>query len=308
MSSWNALIASLILLNGLCIAADRFLLNRQKSRLHDLLFTFWLRLDDAKIRNFHHAIASRTYAILRGLTRPWGKPLLGLFAIASLSVTVTMAALTVGAVLDSDSVFALYDFSKVSWQSAAQFGYLFAVNFLFDGLTLFLTMFFLRRIARRGWPLSSLLILGDGLSAAFLAALCAFCIIIWTLWGYGDIWGSGDIVNITGEGLPFLKYARLTFLEAVDLVLPSQLWSYATFDYTVIAYSYTTFFPTVLYLTALLVVVICKPILKVGKAFALFFVEKAVEVDDPKELMAFTLTGTLISTVALLLTAVLAFV
>lgn len=297
MNSWEALVISLTVLNSLCVALDRLFLHRQKSRLQHFLLAYWVRLDDTDIKNLHHAVALKTLSLLRRLARPFNRLSLGLLGIVSLSMAATVIALIVGASLQSEPPFELLDFSSASWHTAGVWSYMFALNLLFDVATLLVTMFLLQRIVHHGVVLGCLFVLSDVAAAAGLGILCAWGVLL-------PYFAFLEDFPIS----PSLHLARATFLAAADFFIPGvQCRYFRIYDYKIVAYAFTTFIPTFVYATALFAAILSKPVLKATKTIFLRLLETAVEASDPKELTVFTLTGVLISAIALVTKAVLSF-
>ncbi len=327
MNNWVVLGAALAVVEGLCLAADRFVLNRHKARLYYFLLSIWVRLDDARIRDFHHVLARRTLQVIGRVARPRGRELLGSAVITGTSFLLTFSAIALGMVAD-EKVWVLWTLGfegREVWRWPAVLG----INLGFDFATVLVTVLILRKVARSGWFRSTFLILTDIITAAALAVACVVVVnaigffgsweahltpsavdeliqeyhqestvlgLVENQEGWVKILEAGDdlvVDYVTGN-----EYRRIVFTRPFPDVVEVRHKVLAVSAMT--AYAATTLIPTAVYLSVLFLVLLAKPILKMARMFTLYFIEKATEVNDPKKLMVFTMTGTLLNVIAVL--------
>jgi len=281
MVAWSVLLPALGLLQGICIALDRFLLNREKVRLYYFLLGVLGKLDDSPARDYPKAVAAGTVRFLTRLAKPRGSYILGILQIVFLSCTLTFVALVVGSLLDPSSWESLESLSfnieyVLNFKDLWQF---LAVNLIFDSLTLLSTAWLLRKLVRGSYRLAVPIIFAD----AVLAVLFAFSCLEMVSLVHAAIWEYDFSLIVVSKSV-----------LAGD-VIPAAL-----------AFASTTLIPTVLYLALLLALLAAKPIVSAGRTLVLCLIKRATEVDDPKELIVFTLTGSLISVCALVIWSAIA--
>ena len=273
------------------VGIDRFLLNRHKGVIHNKLLAMWVWLDDFRIPEFHKFMAEsavRAYRRVMGTKalswRPW------VIALEA-SVLLTLLAIFVGGhvALSDPNIAAAVRVPgppggiNLAWWLLAFVG----VNFIFDVVTVIVTVLILRKIARTN-VLAGVLLITVDLGLAFLFAILC----LRTL-------GVCESVML-GRGLAGGPSISDSYEVVVNtLSLSAGLGS--EYLYGIGLYALTTFIPTGLYLLFLLLLIPARASLYLGKRAVMYFCEKGTEPDDPKDMIVFTLLGTFFSLVGLLL-------
>jgi hypothetical protein len=285
--SWEPLIAALVLVNAICIFLDRYLLNRHKTRIYELLLRLWDRIDETRIIELHRLVASQTAHLLKAFAFPKNHRYRGIIKTALLSAALTCVAFLIGYMLLPDNYFYKNDLSIVIPLAIP-------VNLIFDVSTIVATFFILNSVARKPLRLSLVLMATDVVIAYALACLCLTSLTL--------IYSLIELPFVPVDMLKELTILNhyyiidsLRFLMGLpDAHGPPIMLPYALF-------ACTTLIPTFLYLLMLVFLILAKPLLSAGKTSIMYFIERATEIDNPKALIVFSLFGAALSVIALLL-------
>jgi hypothetical protein len=267
---------------------DRFLRDKDKGRLHHQLLRAWVYLDETTLPDVSKAMASWAVSVYR---RVFGSRWFSFRVIILsfiLSATTSIAALIIGEQLVPKEVYPTLP------QFLLGVVFLVPINYPFDFLSVLMTRRILELIVSSR-PSIRLLAISLDIGVLFLLALLP-CMIIWLLTAlskfylpYSYIDWPGTLLRMFRGGLRILGTPITGHVGMKD-------------DKAVALYALSIFIPFSLYLAILGIAIVAKGLLRVLKWFVMYFLERATEVRDPKELMVFTLTGWLFSATTLLLT------
>lgn len=260
---------------------DRLLLDRTKGAMHDRLLRIWVRLDDTTIPDLPALMARvglRAASTILASNRGW------LFTVGRctlFSFVITGLALWIGWNVED-----VRGETTIGFLARYQGGCtaLLTINLVFDLLTVWISWRVLKYICEHS-VLPSLFVIALDLALALgLAVFCGTTVLLWD--------GSA---HTFGEAFS-LATRCLTSLSTLRPLRTSEL--------TVGLYSSTSLIPTVSYMLLLLLMYASKPLLTFGQWFLQYFLERATQVDDPKELIVFTLLGGLWTVLAVVSGAV----
>jgi len=263
---WGVLLLVLALMNGICIAADRLPLRRHKTRLYYALLSWWLRIEKTRVRDYHRLVAASTLSQLHRLLHLKGSYVLGAIVAVGLSLSLTTVAVSFAGL-------AAHAFEVPPVQ-------VYLINLFFDAATIAVTAKLLTIILRTSSRRALALVACD-LVAAFL--LGVLCLVSFVLLQY---FFSSSINPIDWS---YLGEYILLILRVVAGGRNPHL----------IAFASTTLIPTGAYMAFFTILLVCKPILKLARAASLLFLERALEVKTPEEIAVFSLTGSVITVLAL---------
>lgn len=168
--TWTTIFAIAAFFSAAGVAFDKFLLNKQKNKLHTLMVAWWDRLDNTQIPDLHKLMASFT---ISGFQKVFGFQLFSFRSIALavlFSFFLTSGAAIVGQIIDGSMKELSYYFEN-KLVPLMHF-YTYVVNFLFDALTIMITLKVLSIIRSKGRLISTALILLDVILALILSIGC----------------------------------------------------------------------------------------------------------------------------------------
>jgi hypothetical protein len=292
MPSWLTIALFCGLLSAGCIAADRFMLNRQKIKLYDLLSTFWLKLSDTRFPELHIIVASQTTQFIRKRFRE-NKILFFIFLV-TLSTAITASAVLLGFHFEHKFL----EFGSVARKCSIWikekppifFVIMFFINMIFDLATFFSTYIILKIIIIAKLPKVIFLIFLDILIALFIA--------------------YSGMYTFTVVSTLILEFRLLPFRTLVGLLDPRSIFAIGSFMFgvslsdpdgilTIICYSLTSLIPTALYMIFLLFLLLAKPVLYCARYVFLHFLEKSTE-PTPEKIAPFTLLAVVLNLFAII--------
>jgi hypothetical protein len=282
-------------------ALDALLLNRRKKVLYGSMELWWVQLDDTRVPELHQHAAMITLGILKRLFRSKTVNARLIITVALFSYSWTFVALLIGFMLGLHATMAqmhvsplhLYSYISLWWFGLIYDGnvilYSFlvlpSINFLFDGLTVWLAMVSLKKVERtsscRALPiLFALLVVAAGLA-------------IYCFWA-GLI--SAQLLNVS------LSSRRLS-LNPADIIGAWRNFLQYAQNGSLSLFAVTTLAPLSLYIAVLGFLITAKALLSAAKWLVSRYLELAV--DKPLEKFApFTLFGVSSGVIASILTAV----
>jgi len=235
--------------------------------LYYALLNWWLLIERTQVRDYHKRVATVTLSKLSSLMRPRGSYVLGAAVAIGLSVALTTVAINVAGILRGyGGGFAPYE--------------VYLINLFFDGATVAVTAVLLALMVRFPWYGALALAMCDLIAAFLLGVLCLISLGIW----------YGFCSNC---------FAQIGWSFIGDMIV-DNIAGAASGDPFLVAFASTTLVPTAVYIAFLVILLVSKPILRLARAAALLFLERAVEVENPAEMMVFSLTSAVISVLALL--------
>lgn len=294
LSAVIALCASPLALGAIL---DRLLRTKDKGRLHDWLLTYWVLLDEMRIPDMPKRLALDALRLLR---RIFGQRILCLrFLVVAglLSTILTTLSLVVGNLVGDPLPLSPWQPRDMRHLQITPAGFplpwwfilfMYANKLVFDTATGVVTVFILGRLASSGlaarfFYLALGLIAAAILAAGALASLFAFLILPALCMGW----------------FGFAAYGWLV-IGTVYVVLTNPVFSPMA---ALFLYASSALIPTTILILVLGILLISKPLLPFGRWAAKFLLERATE-DAPGKLAIFTLTGSLVSAIGVLLSVV----
>ena len=295
----ESLIFSLALIQGLCIATDRLLLNRHKGELYNKMLLLWDRLFDTSAPNLHKFMAKSIYGVLKKIvfTSTSGSKrfnaLIDIFGkLCFISICFSLIAYILSRVIFQDeSVIELFcDNKQAFWILTPTF---LMFNALFDALTILVSYKIIKIMMKSNIIVSILLIFLD--------------LIITSVLAYFSIMSSGVYFAVLfvfskpdEYGFNLITFSSLSklFLDTFQSIM-FMSDSFDSMSPILTLLAWTTLFPTITYLIIYIILALSKTIMVALRGIVLYFIEKATEVDNPNRLIVFTLAGTVINVLIL---------
>lgn len=294
MLTWQTTAVVCVLLATLGGAADLWIGQRGKTKLHDGLVHIWYRLSETPVPDLAPLLAHRTLYLGSRLVGGPGLSMRALLILFLVSFLLSLNTFTIGYWLDQRIVGEapharsivgnlLYFLSlRAFWLGAVP------VNLAFDAATVLVTIKVLQVVRSTSGALASLAIAVDLLIAILLACLCVIVF---------------DLVEIaTGENAlagSFINNAKILMLRqwGAVMILLGYPVPYEEFDIGHLFFSATTLIPTVICLTLLYAMLVAKPILSLLRFLLMGFLNRTTE-PEPTNLLAFTMVASVFNVVA----------
>ena len=293
LPSWKIISIILVLMQTICIAIDNFLLYKHKKYIHNLLYSWWIYLNDLNSPDFPKKVADWSLDKKRKIFSDnyWSLKFLTVFI--PISCIITIIFISIGGAFDSMNPvykgFRVFERVEKKMQKIGSNLYLnkglvhkypsmkkyfdnyktinkiplfivLPLNFIFDLLTFQITYLMLKQIQKGKFLLSIFALAFDLLSAILLAIMC---MVAYSYSMY--LWFGFKSINI----------------------------------YTPIFVSVTTLIPTMLYIVLLFTLLIVKYLIQIIRDIIMYFTEVSTE-KEAIDLVVFTLIGSILSIFAIL--------
>jgi hypothetical protein len=267
----------LLVLVALGHAADISISHNEKKNIQNVLYQFWYWLSETSISKLPQVIAGKA---VKFLFRKYKYQSLGLLSIATLKLLLMSVFLTnlfymIGVYVTDKGNYLDIIFALFSGRETADSISILGINFIFDFLSLAVTLYVLNVISKKGMIVSIPLIVIDLICTLFFSILAYSLILMNTS-------HIKDFFSVFKESVTqVFLHLRVIIMQPFDpfgTLYENEHYSNLTYV------AFTTFLPIAFFFMALIVVYLAKPILVFFHSRTMIFLELATEDSDYKNL------------------------
>jgi hypothetical protein len=251
------------------------MLRRERVGLYAAMETWWIQLSDMEVPHLHRMMAEKSLVLANALLGGKLFSIRSFLTVSILSVSLTIISLFLGywvGIIREYEIPIAFSINIISdWFSDLTSSidslmvflvYFPLINLALDGLTVLITILLLRKVRRAGGFKAIAYVLIDVLASIIIGLMCFNA--------------GAQLYELTGESLGVLgQIDRTTTIGR---------------GFAVIFFSVTTAIPTVIYMSVMLLLVLCKLVLSISKGLTSAFLERAVD-EGVIKFAPFTLFG-----------------